>query len=299
MWWALFACVPMSGPPDGFADAASARPRFGWSDGLVLDVDARRERIRVDGDRRSVWSDGATYTLAVTGRRSGLLIAAADLQLGDRDDAPTLLDALAFGVHPPFVVDRSGHYLALDDERLVLREIRALADTMGSAPLDPRAVVGATRDDWEALIGAWNDVELVLGEVKSQRGRTRVPGLDRAAETLAERSYRGRVPCSEDDREARCVALGHVERVAADSRGDVLAVLDAAMSADFAREGLSGRVVDFSLEYSHELVVEPEALVPRRFVTRRTSGLVIESDGGARSEVVQTDRLERRFTPRG
>lgn len=137
-----------------------------------------------------------------------------------------------------------------------------------------------------------------MGAAKAQHGRTRVPGLQRATDTVAERSYRGRVPCSEREVEPRCVALGRVERLAKESRGDVLSVLDEAMSEDFAREGLSGRVVDFSLEYAHELVVEPETLVPRRFVTRRTSGLVIETDDGKRSDVVQIDRLERRFTPR-
>ena len=299
MLWAWLACAPMARAPEGFANADSARPRFGWSDGLVLDVVASRERVRVDGEHRSVWSEGATYALSVSRRRAGLVVASSELALRDRDAAPSLLDALAFGVHPPFAVDLGGHYLGVLDEALVMREIRALADSMSAAPLDPRAVVGATRDDWEALVGAWNDAELAVGAAKAQRGRSRVPGLQRSTETIAERSYRGRVPCSDRDSDARCVALGRVERLANEARGDVLSLLDEAMSADFAREGLSGRVVDFSLEYAHELVVEPETLLPRRFVTRRTSGLVIETDDGKRSDVVQIDRLERQFTPRG
>jgi hypothetical protein len=237
--------------------------------------------------------------LDTRGRAYAVPVAQLPGARGDGVPAPSLLDALAFGVHPPFAVDQGGHYLGVLDEALVMREIRALADSMSAAPLDPRAVVGATRDDWEALVGAWNDEELAVGAAKAQRGRTRIPGLQRSTETIAERSYRGRVPCSDRDSDTRCIALGRVERLANEARGDVLSLLDEAMSADFAREGLSGRVVDFSLEYAHELVVEPETLLPRRFVTRRTSGLVIETDDGKRTDVVQIDRLERQFTPRG
>lgn len=298
VWAAMIACASNPAPTAGEAVAARARARFAWPDaGLVLDVAATRERIRIDGQRRSVWSQTAAYVLTATPRRGGFEVAPSGLRMGEGTD-PTLLDALAFSVHPPFVVERGGRFVGVVDEARVSREARALAAAMGEAPLDPRAVVAGARDDWTALVGDWNDVELAAGQPIVDRGKARVPGLEKLAETTTERGYRGLVPCAAELAEARCVALSRVERVADAARADVLAVLDAAMAADLAGQGIGGHVVDFSLEYTHELVAEPEALVPRRFVTRRTSGLVIETDTGQRHEIVQIDRLERRFTPR-
>lgn len=209
----------------------TVRLRFGWQPGMRAEVTHEQIRLRsIEGREDSVRA-ASSYQMEVSRHASGLALTysrtrwtelpAADPVMGGFYEA---LNRTASGGRARSVVSRRGEFLRVEGAEAVAREIDQAVQpllsqveepmlggirTMISTLLSPEAIHATALDEWSALVGAWIDAELEVGEVYAIQNSIEMP-LFPGEEIPLNLEFRavGRVPCTPEESERLCVELG-------------------------------------------------------------------------------------------
>lgn len=196
--------------------------RFVWPVGMTSRVEGAHARIRIQNGRADSVGISFSYNLEVRENERGLLIGSRDFQLagltpGDEMKAvASILGALA----PDYVVSRRGELIAVPDIKEIVSELRALM--YDSARIEESSQFRGFMDqfvsedvlmtylatEWNALVGSWADAELELGAAYHYETEEPIPILGGGRVLFRyELGMAGRVPCTQDAAETRCVEL--------------------------------------------------------------------------------------------
>ena len=192
------------------------RPRFAWTPGTVAWV----ETERVEFQRRPVSPDTtrerSQSSFRVQRHRDGLRMVYHDSAAGERAGMPQVpprgapvLGGLVVGPRGTFV-RLEGVAEASDSLRRVvrdsLRRVPEEAVRLMEELVSEEALLDGARQYWALLVGRWAGREIAIGEVHEERGLMASPvGMGAKVRTTTEWAAEGRVPCTEGEREARCV----------------------------------------------------------------------------------------------
>jgi hypothetical protein len=128
-----------------------------------------------------------------------------------------------------------------------------------------RALARSTALDWELMAGAWVGEKLAPDEVHRKQMKAYVPLLA-AVEAVLDVEYglEGRVPCTDEETDRRCVAVSYRARLAPEDRtatlGRVRRLIATAPDKPVPE--------DVHAEIEVLLVTDPETLVPHRLLQR-------------------------------
>ena len=177
-------------------------------------------------------------------------------------------------------LDPAASLLAPDDEQRRVRVRESLARLVAQ--------------DWEVTVGAWRGQAFAEGELQRKEVAATLPLVPGVATRMAvELGMEGRVPCSDDETERRCVALFYRGLPAASDRAEALARLGEALRRDQGEAELE----DFGARLEVRLTTDPDTLVPRRMVVTEELRLRVRLPDGRVREVEERSRDEYRFVP--
>lgn len=293
--------------------------RFGWEPGMRAQVETEQVRVRdIEGVRDSVRM-ASTYRLEVKDHPQGLAVTYADMRWTELPDmAPDLgrifeaMGRTSTGGRGRMIISDGGEFLRVDGTEALAQELRAALEPMlaevddaglsrlretASSMLSPGTLTATAADEWNALVGAWVDADLEMGEVYALESSFRSPVFGNVEIPLA-LTFRleGRTACAEAGAEAggamRCV------RLVMESTPEPGAVSDA-LRGFMERAGLSADEAEalfaqMAMETRVTLVAEPATLRPHRMQVHRVITTGEEDDAPMQ---VETRTFTYRYAP--
>jgi hypothetical protein len=288
--------------------------RFGWEPGMAAQVEYEQVRVRqTDGRATDSLRIASTYRMDVSQHPSGLSVVysgtrwtelpAADPVLGRLYEALTRTSS---GGRARTVVSRAGQFLRVEGADSLSREVAAavqplLRDVdapleravrgMVSAMASPQALTAAAADEWNVMVWVWADEELEMGDPYELESSFQFPFLPGVRIPLhLELRVLGRIPCTADEREQRCVSL----RMSSIPDQEALA---SAMHQFLDRSGapaaeVRAAMAQLNMQTSMEVHAEPGTLKP--YFMRITRNTVAEG-GATRQRETRTFRF--RYAP--
>ena len=211
------------------ADSTPVPLAFGWTPTIEARVEVWHSRVR-----QAVQSDtqrsALRYTMHVQEHPDGLLITYDDFALGPSPDGhpshgprPALSKSgsprveMLSGLMPSFVVTNDGEFVRLDDlDGLKDRNLQAIRDSL-TTPEEERLLRDMLTDDamtsivaqeWTAIVDFWAGRQLVPRRTVETTGVGSLPLIPTITVAMTYKVTLKRwLPCSEDEREKRCVEL--------------------------------------------------------------------------------------------
>jgi hypothetical protein len=265
--------------------AAPVRLTFAWPDGFRAEVLVRHQsQIRSDPPAGVV----ARRVLSTIRRDGEIWVATRDIvPMGDGQD---LVKALRVRDEVVQVVDARGAFLRAERLDRALPPPNALDEQAREALR--HALARDAAEDWEVTVGAWAGQTLEEGRPLHKLFPGAVPLLPMADSLLdVEYGLEGRVPCTPEATERRCVALYYRAQPAASDRAATLdRVLAVTATGDRRTEYFRGT-------FEVTLITEPDTLVPHRIVSRERLRLRVVLAGGQVREIEETADDEYLFAP--
>lgn len=276
------------GPAPGAASAGPVTLAFRWPDGFQSHV-----LIAHESRRRGAEPTGLVARQRMVAERQGDEIRVFTRDLVARGDEPDLETNVKVNQALVQVVAPDGRFRRAEglDQALEALEASGATDRERAR----QALVRSTALDWELLVGAWAGQRLAPGELHRKRLQAYVPHLALVEAALdVEYELEGRVPCTEEETDRRCVALSYRARLAPEDRAQALERLRRATTG-----GADQPVAeDVHGEVDVLLVTEPETLVPHRMTQRERlrirlrlpDGRVLETEDRSEDTDLFSDR---------
>lgn len=258
-------------PSESPTQSGPVRLTFAWPEGYRADVVVRHQSQQ----RGDVPASLVARRILTTTRHDGeLWIATKDIiPVADRQD---MIKALRVRDEVVQVVDRRGAFVRVERVERALPPPSAVDEQLREAMR--HALSRDAAEDWEVTVGAWAGQALEEGKSLHKAFPGTVPLLPMADSLLdVEYGLEGRVPCTPEETERRCVALYYRAQPAA---SDWRATLERVREVTATSER---RTEFFRAEFDIRLITDPETLVPHRMVSRERLRLrVVLPDGQVR-----------------
>jgi hypothetical protein len=305
------ACVTGEPADDGTLEAPApevVQLRFDWPAGLLIHVDAQRERTRREGDKATQEHSSARFDIRTERAADGLRVRHETV----RTDGDAL-DARLSSLVADYVVGPRGDFIGIVDVERLHNDLRLFLEqlTRSDAPfssVDVDAFIEqiasvpelerAAAERWSYIVGNWNGAGLELGAVYTHVEAEILPLLGQIRGQMNYAfSLRRRVPCQADglapsDLEARartaqdCVEV--VLRSESDAE-DVQRAIEDWNAGLLPDERVHTRVDSLQIVNERLLITEPASLLPHRFEESSMRRLM----GIERGEVVDMEEGER------
>lgn len=278
----LAACAGPSAGTRGAAPGAVTL-RFGWPDGLQLQVAVRHQMQRTGQPPA-----GAVIRHRVVAEWRGDELWVFNRDAVGQGNLPDLELNLKVAQTVVQVVGRDGRFRRAEgiDEAAALLE-----PAEGRARARSRqALARIVAEDWEMTVGAWRGRTVGEGRFERRQVEASVPNAP-GVPTLLDVEYglEGLVPCREEDTERRCAALVYRGRPADSDRAATLARLRASMG------GNGPELEDFQARLEVRLLTETATLVPHRMVVHEELRLRLKLPDSRVREVEERSRDEYDF----
>lgn len=276
--------------------------RFDWPVGTHGEVTTYQRTVREGGGTDSDMTIEGSYEFDVESHPEGIRVRHGSFTTTAIESEPELppdnpvrvLYESVGGVQPDYVVSPSGALLrveGLDEMRDWMngalapvldslppssgRQIRSMMDQLTSREY----LFSQLSDQWQMMVGAWVDADLVIGEVYELESEAPSPLLpDRMIPFLLRFSAEERVPCSEDHPPGSCVRFRFRSFPDPDSTAALVRDLTAELGGAAGARAAS-MIESMEQENSVTLVAEPATLLTHRYHMRRTIRLGGQEDG--------------------
>ena len=286
---ALLACAHGrgAGAPEGDGSGAVAL-HFAWPDGYRSHV-----LVAHQSRRRGSEPTGLIARQRLVTEKKGDEIWVLTRDTAARGNEPDLETTVKLNEALVQVVGSDGRFLRAEGLDRALSLLKSGGGTDRESTR--QALIRSVAMDWEVLVGAWTGQKLSPDEARQKQLRGSVPLLG-TAETLLDVEYmlEGRVPCTDEEKDRKCVALSYRTRIAPEDR---------AATVERIRRAVSSKPEDPVPEDVHAdaetlLVVEPDTLLPHRFTQRESlrvrmkfpDGRVQEADERSEDVYLFSDR---------
>lgn len=288
--------------------------RFDWPVGLTASVQTERSTHTTGPRGPSSTTVRMSYRIDVEEAQDGRLIRRGDILAEDPESGriypleqlPEPLASQLTAVFPSFVVSDDGQLLRLEGIEPLLEEAQrklesllaelppesAEARALAATRVSEEHLLGAAREHWDQLAGAWAGARLVVGESYQKKARLVVPALG-GPRVLSQTEFGvgQRIPCGEETTAADCVEIEARSR----PLPEALAQLEQVIRERSPTPGGQGTLEDFEIEESSYLVAEPSTLIPHYLETTTKFRATLRRPGEADISVADLDQTIYRY----
>ncbi len=288
------------------AGTDTVRFRFDWPDGTEATVGYTRVIEREEGTPASRIEIEGEYTMHVHGHPSGLVVEHLDPLATRFRSAPALPPDDPRRIVYSTLGMLDAHWVVSGDgELLGLAAVEALAgsvvDALRPLGLDEASLeavvaevtsetqlMGNARDLWRAMVGAWADLDVAVGETFTTQGEEANPIVPSVVlPYLHEYRLVGMEPCAAPG--GRCA---HLELVSFPDPHELTRVMSDALQQMGLPQMSFERLVQLS---QVTLLTDPATLLPHEVVvSKRVNGFLL--DGGERKIFRRGDSTRLSFT---
>jgi hypothetical protein len=310
---AVLVLILAAAPAAAQKKTDTVRLRFAWPVGLAAHVQVHKLRNRINAGTADSTNVRLAYQMLVQQHPRGRLIqlhsfevpGVAELSNPDfgAEDFAELQERMS-ALMPTMVVDTAGAFVAIERVEAMQREMSALMgdsarydpklNPEAAALLDrlrsPQVLTTLAEYEWNALVGTWIEADLIVGLAYETEYELPFPLLpDVMLPVVQEFTAVGRVPCTEQETQRRCVEL---QSFVYQDQEALRAILDRVMSQVIPGKDVP-KIEDFESETEIRLIAEPASLIPYHLtVTKRISASVRVGAG----ELSQTTQVETKTT---
>ncbi|HEU0012915.1 MAG TPA: hypothetical protein VFQ45_04490 [Longimicrobium sp.] len=305
----LLAAAPVRAQDTIAAPADTVRLRFGWQPGMTMRMEAEKLRTRESANGPTTVRMASTAWTSVAPHPRGLLVRTDSMRWDELPDAlgpvGEMLRSLgSSAADPATIVTADGEFVGLNDPAALRAEVERalepmLAEFEAEVPgirqmmqgmMSEEALATAAADEWGAMVAFWADADLELGTVYALDDTIQAPGLGVPIPMTLEFGAMERVPCTEEETQARCVRLELNSIPDQEALLQAVAQLMGALGPEIQAEmeALKGQL---SVETLTTLVTDPATLRPYSLEIVKQSTAEVEGE----ERVVQSDIERTRF----
>ncbi|WP_176063062.1 hypothetical protein [Anaeromyxobacter diazotrophicus] len=273
---------------DGAGGAGPVELKFAWPDGFQSHV-----LIAHEARRSGAEPTGLIARQRMVAEKQGSEVRVSTRDVAARGNEPDLESIVKINEALVQVVAPDGRFRRAEGLDQALAAIKTA--TPEEREKARQALIRSTAFDWELMVGAWAGEQLAPDQPKRKQLQGYVPHIV-AVEALLEVEYglEGRVPCTEQETERRCVQLSYRASLAP---GDRPATLDR-LRRITTSEAAKATPEDVHADIELLLVTEPETLIPHRMTQRErlrlrlrlAEGRVVETEDRSEDTYLFSDR---------